>query len=140
MKTRNHHFTLDHRRGGRCSAWLRPGPGAAGNRAAELQKWPVHDEARPMPPVVDPGPAGPPAPVPADAAVLFDGKDLSGWTTAKGAPAKWIVRDGFMEAVKGAGSIQTTRAFGDCQLHVEWASPAPPVGRRARTAATAACS
>jgi hypothetical protein len=99
-----------------------------GNRAAELQKWPVHDEARPMPPVVDPGPAGPPAPVPADAAVLFDGKDLSGWTTAKGAPAKWIVRDGYMEAVKGAGSIQTTRAFGDCQLHVEWASPSPPVG------------
>jgi len=100
----------------------------AGNRAAELQKWAVHDDTRPMPPVVDPGPAGPPAPVPADAVVLFDGKDLSGWATAKGAPAKWLVRDGYMEAVKGSGSIQTTRVFGDCQLHVEWASPAPPVG------------
>ena len=99
-----------------------------GNRAAELQKWPVHDEARPMPPVVDPGPAGPSAPVPADAVVLFDGKDLSGWTTAKGAPAKWLVKDGYMEAVKGAGSIQTVRGFGDCQLHVEWATPAPAVG------------
>ena len=52
-----------------------------------LQQWPIHDEARPMPPVVDPGPAGPPAPVPADATVLFGGADLSGWTTAKGAPA-----------------------------------------------------
>jgi hypothetical protein len=100
----------------------------AGSRAAELQKWPVHDETRPMPPVVDPGPAGPPAPVPADALVLFGGTDLSGWTTAKGTPAKWLVKDGYMEAVKGAGSIQTTRAFGDCQLHVEWAAPAPPVG------------
>ena len=100
----------------------------SGARAAELQKWGVHDESRPMPPVVDPGPAGPPAPVPADAIVLFDGKDLSGWTTAKGAPAKWVVKDGYMEAVKGAGSIQTTRTFGDCQLHVEWAAPAPAVG------------
>jgi hypothetical protein len=99
-----------------------------GNRAAELQKWPVHDQARPMPPVVDPGPAGPPAAVPADAVVLFDGKDLSGWTTAKGAPVKWLVKDGYMEAVKGAGSIQTVRGFGDCQLHVEWATPAPAVG------------
>ena len=52
-----------------------------------LQQFPIHDEARPMPPVVDPGPAGPPAPVPADATVLFGGADLSGWTTAKGAPA-----------------------------------------------------
>jgi hypothetical protein len=99
-----------------------------GNRVAELQKWPVHDEARPMPPVVDPGPAGPPAAVPADAVVLFDGKELSGWTTAKGAPARWLVKDGYMEVVKGAGSIQTVRGFGDCQLHVEWATPSPAVG------------
>ncbi len=98
------------------------------SRAAELQKWGVHDTTRPMPPEVDPGPAGPPAPVPADAIVLFNGKDMSGWMTAKGAPAKWVVKDGVMEAVKGAGSIQTERAFGDCQLHIEWASPSPAVG------------
>ena len=97
-------------------------------RAAELQKWAVHDESRPMPPVVDPGPAGPPAPVPADAIVLFDGRDLSGWTNAKGGAAAWQVRSGYMEAVKGSGAIKTTRVFGDCQLHVEWASPAPGVG------------
>jgi hypothetical protein len=100
----------------------------AANRAAELQKWAVHDETRPMPAVVDPGPAGPPAPVPSDAIALFDGKDLSGWATAKGAPAAWLVRDGYMEVVKGAGAIQTKRSFGDCQLHVEWATPAPAVG------------
>ena len=99
-----------------------------GPRAADLKKWGIHDMTRPMPPVVDPGPAGAPAPVPSDAIVLFDGKDLSGWTTAKGAPPKWQVRDGYMEVVKGAGAIKTTRGFGDCQLHVEWAAPAPPVG------------
>jgi hypothetical protein len=33
-----------------------------------------------------------------------------------------------MEAVKGAGSIQTKDGFGDCQLHVEWASPAVVAG------------
>jgi hypothetical protein len=97
-------------------------------RAAELERWGIHDESRPMPPVVDPGPAGAPVPVPSDATVLFDGKDLSQWTTTKGAPAAWLVRDGYMEVVKGAGSIKTTRAFGDCQLHVEWMSPVVPTG------------
>ncbi len=82
-----------------------------------------------MPPVVDPGPAGPPAPVPADAVVLFGGKDLAGWTSAKSAPAGWKVQDGYTEAVKGSGGIRTTQAFGDCQLHVEWATPSPAVGR-----------
>jgi hypothetical protein len=97
-------------------------------RAADLQKWAIHDDTRPTPPVVNPGPAGPPAPAPSDAIVLFDGRDLSGWTNAKGEPAKWQVRDGYMEVVKGTGAIQTKAAFGDCQLHVEWASPSPAVG------------
>jgi hypothetical protein len=34
-----------------------------------------------------------------------------------------------MEAVKGAGAIQTVRSFGSCQLHVEWATPSPAVGQ-----------
>jgi len=97
-------------------------------RTADLQKWGIHDEARPMPPVVDPGAAPPPSPVPADAVVLFDGKDLSQWTTAKGARAAWAVRDGYMEVAKGSGSIRTVRGFGDCQLHVEWAAPAVAAG------------
>ncbi len=98
------------------------------SRLAEMGKWPIHDESRPMPPVIDPGPAPASAPVPSDAVVLFDGRDLSGWTTVKGEPARWAVRDGYMEVVKGTGSIKTTRGFGDCQLHVEWASPAAAVG------------
>jgi hypothetical protein len=102
--------------------------GAQSGRRAGVEKWGVHDEARPLPPVVDPGPAGPPAPVPADALVLFDGKDLSNWTTSKGAPATWTVKDGYMEVARKSGAIQTKQGFGDCQLHVEWATPAPAVG------------
>jgi hypothetical protein len=90
--------------------------------------WPPHDVNRPQPPVVDPGPAVPQAPVPADAVVLFDGKSLDGWTNAKGEPAKWKVENGYMEIVPKTGGIQTKQVFGDCQLHVEWAAPAEVKG------------
>lgn len=103
-------------------------PGPTNPRAAELQQWGIHDTARRMPPVVNPGPAGPPAPVPADAIVLFDGRDLSGWTNAKGGAPGWVVRDGILEAVKGTGAIRTVGEFGSCQLHIEWATPSPAVG------------
>ncbi len=33
-----------------------------------------------------------------------------------------------MEIVPGAGEIQTKGRFGDVQLHIEWAAPAPPQG------------
>jgi hypothetical protein len=87
------------------------------------EKWSIQDMNRPLPPVVGPGPAGPPAPAPSDALVLFDGKDLSEWEVAGGGPAKWKVENGYMEVVAKAGSIRTKRGFGDCQLHVEWAAP-----------------
>ena len=88
------------------------------------QDWDIHDMNRPIPPVVDPGPAGPPAPAPSDAVVLFDGKDLAQWEDMKGNPAGWKISDGFMEVVAKTGSIRTRKGFGDCQLHVEWATPA----------------
>ena len=51
------------------------------------------------------------------------------WQAVKGGgPAKWKVENGYFEVVKGTGDIATTRGFGDCQLHVEWMAPAPPVG------------
>jgi hypothetical protein len=89
----------------------------------KVEKWKVHDQERPMPPVVDPGPASKPVPAPSDAIILFDGKDLSQWTNGKGQPARWKVENGYMEVVKETGSILTKQKFGDCQLHVEWASP-----------------
>jgi hypothetical protein len=68
-----------------------------------------------------------PGPPPADAIVLFDGKDLSKWRTGKGAPARWKVADGYME-VNGSGSVMTEETFGDVQLHIEWAAPAEVKG------------
>jgi hypothetical protein len=91
-------------------------------------QWQVHDPARPMAPVVTPGPAGPPVPPPSDAIVLFDGTNLEQWTDAKGQPAGWKVENGYMEVVPKTGSIRTAKNFGDCQLHVEWMAPAPPKG------------
>ncbi len=81
-------------------------------------EWLVHDADRPAPPKVDPGPAGPPASVPADAVVLFNGRDASAWTDST-----WVVRDGLYVA-EGDRSPQTRQEFGSFQLHVEWKAPA----------------
>lgn len=97
--------------------------------AQTVGNWKVHDEARPMAPVVTPGQPGEPVPAPSDAVVLFDGTDLQGWESIKGGPAKWKVENGYMEVVKGTGNIQTKQGFGDCQLHVEWATPAVIEGK-----------
>ena len=89
-------------------------------------KWHVHDSDRPMAPVVTPGETfSQGVPAPSDAIVLFDGKDLSQWSGNKG-PATWKVEGGYMEAVKGAGDIRTKEQFGDCQVHLEFATPAMP--------------
>src|SRR5262249_41827900 len=64
-----------------------------------------------------------PGPPPSDAVVLFDGKDLSQWKSGKdGGATRWEVKEG-VATVNGTGSITTTQAFGDCQLHIEWAAP-----------------
>lgn len=86
--------------------------------------WKAHDKTRPQPKVVDPGEAMPSAAVPSDAIVLFDGKDLSNWTGPNGKKPKWVVKDGVMECVKRSGYVYSKEKFSDCQLHVEWASPA----------------
>ena len=69
----------------------------------------------PEPKVVAPGEK--PGDPPADAAVLFDGKDLSQWTNGD----KWEVKDGY--AVVQKTDITTKESFGDYQLHVEFATP-----------------
>ncbi|MEA2062899.1 MAG: DUF1080 domain-containing protein [Gemmatimonadota bacterium] len=63
---------------------------------------------------------------PSDAIVLFDGTDLSEWEGRKGGQPTWTVARGAMTVNKGG--IKTKREFGDIQLHLEFASPAPPVG------------
>jgi hypothetical protein len=70
----------------------------------------------------------PPAKPPKGAAVLFDGKDLSGWVGKKdGKPAEWKVENGYVECVGGKGDIMTKEKFGpDFQLHVEFWLPLMP--------------
>ena len=88
-----------------------------------------HTRDCPVPPVINAGPVQLPAPPPSDALVLFDGRDLDQWRSADGSPARWKVKSGYMEVVKGTGAIGTVRGFGDVQLHVEWASPMPAEGQ-----------
>jgi hypothetical protein len=91
-------------------------------------EWPQHSRERPAPPVVTPGPPAA-APAPSDAIVLFDGKDLAKWRSQKDkGPAKWKVENGYFEVVKETGGVETVQGFGDCQLHIEWSAPSPPVG------------
>src|SRR5579875_3857068 len=82
----------------------------------------------PVPKVVTPG-ATCTAP-PSDAVVLFDGKNLDEWVSAKDgkSPANWIVSDGVLTVNKKAGNIETKRSFKNYQLHVEWKIPADIAG------------
>jgi hypothetical protein len=66
---------------------------------------------------------------PSDAIILFDGGDISReWTDNDGNPSKWIVSDGELISVKGAGVIKTKRKFSNFQLHVEWKTPSVVTG------------
>lgn len=108
---------------------------------SETNPWAVTEIHRDVP-VVAPGDCGQ---APSDAIVLFDGGDLSAWSTTpfgEGVrmdrtetfleryqsdeaprPAAWAVEDGAMVAGSKKGAIATRRAFGDMQLHIEWLVP-----------------
>lgn len=89
-------------------------------------KWHVHDGERPQPKIVTP--SSQPGGVPSDAKVLFDGTDLSGWTSMKGGEAEWEIMGDTMRVKPGSGDIQSKERLGDCQLHVEFSCPAEIVG------------
>jgi len=85
----------------------------------------VHDPERPHPRPVTP--AGPVTQAPpSDATLLFDGTDLSEWEAGDGSDPSWTVEDRDLVVEPGTGDIRTTTAIGDCQLHIEWATPADP--------------
>jgi hypothetical protein len=92
-------------------------------------KWRVHDKFRPYPPIITPpapGEDGTPGSPPSDAVVLFDGSDLSHWRGEKQGQLiepGWKVENGYMETVPRAGNLVSKEEFGDCQIHIEWASP-----------------
>tara|TARA_B100001250_G_scaffold72458_1_gene58814 strand:- start:3711 stop:4478 length:768 start_codon:yes stop_codon:yes gene_type:complete len=95
----------------------------------------VHDPQRPLPPVVTPSDEI--GNSPSDATVLFDGKNLSKWSSVSGGlaydptnvlkingKANWNVIDNYMEVSPGTGDIQSNIHFGDVQYHLEFACPA----------------
>ncbi len=93
---------------------------------AFAQEKPVNPPAltevwKPVPKLITPGASASAAP--SDAIILFDGKDAAAFIGENGQPAKWTVSNGNLTVQKGAGTITTKEAFGDCQLHIEWKSP-----------------
>lgn len=75
----------------------------------------------PVPAIIDPGNA---QKAPSDAIVLFDGKNLDQWVSAKkGDNAPWIVSNNVFTVKPTSGDIKTKEKFSDCQLHIEWRTP-----------------
>lgn len=87
--------------------------------AMETEVW------EPVPPVV----AAPPNAPPADAIVLFDGKNLNQWLSADGKSAQWKVHGNEVTVEPKTGDIKTKESFCDVQLHVEWKSPKETLGK-----------
>jgi hypothetical protein len=109
-----------------------PPPAPTGYKDTPMQpngKWHVHDDDRPRPAVVTPGPfVGLPAP--GDAIVLLGASnDLSKWQmTQGGGPVSWPI-DASGVLSSGKGMIRTKRDdFTDYQLHVEFATPSEVKG------------
>ena len=82
---------------------------------AVAQRW-LHGIIWPEPPVITPGDYATHS-APSDAIVLFDGKNLDAWSGVKNTTIDpdggFTVRD----------ALQTKQPFGDCQLHIEFATP-----------------
>ncbi len=88
---------------------------------------PANEAPKKEPTVITPG--AKPGDPPSDAVVLFDGKNLSAWKSLRdGGDAKWLVQDGYVQVQPRTGDIATKQEWGDCQLHIEFATPAEVKG------------
>ena len=86
--------------------------------AQKIQPWSgygVHDGKRPTPPKVE-AKSIITTPAPADADIIFDGKNSNAFTK------KWDIKDGALIASK-IGTTSTKKSYGSCQLHIEWKIP-----------------
>lgn len=110
---------------------------ASMNANAQEKQYPEQEKMRPgmseywtpQPKVVTPGDIKTNS-APSDAIILFDGKDLSAWESAKGGgPAEWDVHDGVFTVNKKKGDILTKQAFENFQLHIEWCVPENITGK-----------
>ena len=122
--------------------WAQEIPQIDWDALQETKPWEASEVWEPVPSVVEANPGA----VPSDAIVLFDGKDLNHWQKPQfgfeganmeqidaiiknlddnhqGESAAWLVENGEMVVKPGTGPIETTKAFGDIQLHIEWLSP-----------------
>ena len=104
-----------------------------GDPPDENHPWAVHDHNRPLPPVVTP--AANIAQPPSDAIVLFDGTEASfheNWRHNRPADEReqnWIVVEGALQSMRGAGKLSSLAELGDFQLHIEWRAPSEIVGQ-----------
>jgi len=98
--------------------------GSGSSFAQPDPNWMDHDRWRPEPSKVRTDAGKPPS----DAVVLFNGSDLLQWVAMDGSPTKWKIKDGYLECTGGSGFIRTLENFGNCQLHLEFATPLPVKG------------
>lgn len=111
-----------------CAAWA----------AEQNQQWPKRSMDRPRPPVVQPPTPSwqdKPGHPPSDALILFDGTSLDKWdfvrnrnNTETKQDVSWKLENGFMEIRPPRGNLISKREFGDCQIHIEWATPSEVKG------------
>jgi len=55
--------------------------------------------------------------------MLFNGKDLTGWTKQGDRESKWTVVNGVLTNPSNGANLMTTRTFGDFKLHLEFRYP-----------------
>lgn len=102
---------------------------AGGAISAQAQKPEDTEQWTPVPKVVTaPKTFGQP---PADAIILFNGKNLDQWVSVKDStqPAAWTVSGDVFTVKKGTGNIRTKQSFGDYQLHLEFRIPKNITGK-----------
>ena len=92
-------------------------------------KWHVHDGDRPQPPIVTPGSAAGPGSVRRRGPLRRQGPlEVARQRPGAGLEAR-RGRDGRSPLRRqGSGTITSKDEFGDCQIHVEFATPNPPKG------------
>ncbi|MEP6677571.1 MAG: DUF1080 domain-containing protein, partial [Ferruginibacter sp.] len=77
----------------------------------------------PVPKVITPGKSATDAP--SDAIILFNGmKDSVNWLGKDDKPFDWKADGNYLTVAPFSGDLHTKQRFGDCQLHIEWRTPA----------------